>query len=150
MLGFCIKFINCNKKNGYNMRDKNTSKVFTIFIKAVLFQHFGFYWIIQPKEQLNIDSDKQCTLWIQYRPWRNTKNHICVALILICFTTFPQDRYALMCFIKVYVKLHETCSNSEIIIGVISLPEISTTDVLKSLCITPNFIDIMLQIFETN
>ena len=51
---FGIKCINCNKIVGFNITNKNSRKFFTVFIKAVVFQHVNLSWIIQSKEQVKL------------------------------------------------------------------------------------------------
>ena len=66
------------------------------------------------------------------------------------FTTAWQDMYALMCYFKAYAKLHITVYYY-VSSGVgRPLTDGSITDDLKSLYNTLNFIDIWLQMFDTN
>ena len=152
MKGFGIKCINFNKIVGFEMRNQNPSENFTVFIKAVVFRNVGLYCIIQLKEQFEFYFDQNCPPWIQNGPWYNTKicSNVCSSSLENLFTTARQNRYALMCSINSYEKLHVMLSDSVSSGGVITIPYGSATDSLKSLCGTLNFIKIWLQPFEIN
>ena len=53
-----------------------------------------------------------------------------------------------MCYIEAYEKFHQTCTDSEIVLGVRLFPDEWTTCVLVSLGHTLNFIDIWLKSFD--
>ena len=57
------------------------------------------------------------------------------------FVTVLQYRYKLMCGLNTCNKLHEKFSDKECTFGGRPLPEVSTTDSIKSIMVRINFID---------
>ena len=103
-----IKCINCNIIVGCEFRNKDLSKVFTSFVKDVLFQNVGIYFILESKQQVKFYFEDECHSWIQNGPWYNTTffSHFLGSSFEYFFTTTLQYIYDLTCSYKAYDNLH--------------------------------------------
>ena len=147
MKGFGIKCINFNKTVGHEIRNQTFRILFTVFIKVVLIRYSGLSWFTQSKEQVKFKFEQQCPSWIQNRNWYNTtiRSHLCGSSFEYIFITARQDRYALICSLNLYEKLHVMCYDSLRCGYGRPLPYGPTTGVIRSVSSTINSICIWLQ-----
>ena len=54
-IGFLTKCVNSERDINFYMTNKEVKSIIPIFIKIVLFQHVGLYWLIQSKYQIEYD-----------------------------------------------------------------------------------------------
>ena len=107
-----------------------------------MFQHVDTYWIIESEDQIKFYLENQCPNWIINGPWYKSKffSHYNGFSFKDYFTTSLKERYNLMCFIKAYEKLYQTCDDSASSGDEIIMTDRSTTYELLSLGHTLNFI----------
>ena len=71
-----------------------------IFIKAVVFQHFGISWLIRPKTQLGYDFYKYCTHWIKNVPWYNKTIYAIIIGSPLRDFFVANQQYSFLSFVK--------------------------------------------------
>ena len=119
----------------------------TKFVLNAILHHLGMSWIISSNKEMKYEmDDNNHQYWLNKGPWYNTS--ICLNLHGSMFEDFithaRSDRYNLMCSLVAYDKIQPYYEDDEISIGDRSIPKNATTEVLKSLGATLNFIDIWI------
>ena len=74
---------------------KVTKDIIRVFIKAVfVFHHIGISWLLQAKEQIELDVDETCAHWCKYVPCNNTTIYCNLhgPVFEYLFATARQDR----------------------------------------------------------
>ena len=125
----------------------------TKFVLNAILHHVGMLWIISSNEEMKYEMDKKNhQYWLFKGPWYN--KDICLRLYGSLFEDFitntRTDRYNLMCYLVAHDKKQPSYEGDEISIGDRPIPKIATTEALKVLGATINFIDIRIKLFEDN
>ena len=104
-------------------------------------------WLIHTTKTTGFNSEKEFPFGVQTVSWNNQL--ICYTFCRSVFEYFyvaeHQDIYELICEMSAYETSHRKFSDSVIIGGGIPIPDTSTTDVLKSLCLSIIFLDSWLK-----
>ena len=110
-------------------------------------------WIISSNEEMKYESDESNhQYWLNKGPWYNRA--ICSMLYVSLFEDFitnaRNDRYNILCCIVAHDKKQPAYEDDESIIGDRIIPKHVTTEALKALGSTINFIEIWLELLDDN
>ena len=99
LVGVNISYVNFKNDVHFNMKHKEGKEIIPIFIKAVMFQHVGFYWLIQSIGKIEYAFYCNGPNWIAMETWYDKTfcPNLCGSIFEEFFVTAYQDRYDIMC-----------------------------------------------------
>ena len=148
-----IRCISCKRETGLFLKNATFEEIVTKFVLNEILHHVSMLWIIRSNEEMKYEMEKiNHQDWLNKVPWCNTS--ICLRFHGSLFEDFithaRSDRYNRMCSLVAHDKIQQEYGDYESSIGGTSIPKNATTEALKALGGTLNFIDIWLKMFDDN
>ena len=118
-----------------------------------ILHHVGMSWIFSSNDEMKYELDENNHQdWLNKGPWYNTA--ICLrfhgSLFEDLITHARTNIYSLVCSLVAHDKIQPSYEDDESSTGDRSITKNATTEALKALGATLNFIDIWLKLFEEN
>ena len=148
-----IRCIKCKRETGLFWKNTTFEEIITKFVLNAILHHVVMSWRISSNEKLKYESDKNNHQdWFNKGPWYDTAIYLRLhgSLFEYFITHARSNRYNLMCYLVAHDKIQQVYEGNENSIGDSSITKNATTEVIKALGATLDFIDIWLKLYKEN